>query len=149
MRFLLDTAPLAAYTRGRRGAVTRLDAIIQGQETATSVLNYGEVIEGLQSFPAVFAQYQSLLRGLLRTQIAVLVPDYSVMERYAELRRSMRAMRTPSGQLVGLIGDIDTLIAAMALEHDLTVITTDSDFTRIPGLSVQFLTMAQLRDNQP
>jgi predicted nucleic acid-binding protein len=45
-----------------------------------------------------------------------------------------------------LIGDIDTLIAAMALEHDLTIITTDGDYTRVPGLAVQLLTMAQLRD---
>jgi len=47
---------------------------------------------------------------------------------------------------VGLIGDIDTLIAAIALEYNLTMITTDSDYTRVPGLSVQLLTMAQLRD---
>jgi hypothetical protein len=59
----------------------------------------------------------------------------SVMDRYAHLRR---LMRPPRGS--GLIGDIDTLIAATALEHDLTVVTTDGDFTRIPGLSVLLLT---------
>ena len=146
MRYLLDTAPLAAYTRGRKGAVTRLDALIQHQETATTILNYGEVIEGLLSFPTVYAHYQSLLRGFFQTQITVLVPDYRVMERYAEIRRSMRALRTSTGQPLGLIGDVDTLIAAMALEHGLTVITTDGDYTRVPGLALQLLTMAQLRD---
>jgi predicted nucleic acid-binding protein len=146
MKYLLDTAPLAAYTRGRRGAVTRLDTLIQHQEAATSILNYGEVIEGLLSFPNVFAEYQGILRGLLQTQITVLVPDYHVMDRYAEIRRTMRLLRAPNGQPLGLIGDIDTLIAALPLEHGLTIITTDGDYSRVPGLSAQLLTMAQLRD---
>ena len=146
MKYLLDSAPLAAYTRGRQGAVARLDDLIRSQNVTTSILNYGEVIEGLQSFPAVYTQYQHVLRGLLHTQITVLVPNYRVMERYADIRRTMRTLRTSDGQLTGLIGDIDTLIAALSLEYGLTVITTDKDFTRVPGLSVQLLTVAQLRE---
>jgi predicted nucleic acid-binding protein len=46
-------------------------------------------------------------------------------------------MRPPYGP--GLIGDIDTLIAATALVHRLTVITLDHDFERVPGLSVTVL----------
>ena len=145
MKYLLDSAPLAAYIRGRKGAVARLDALIRAQDAATSILNYGEVIEGLHSFPVQYTQYQSILLGLLQTQVTVLVPDYRAVERYAEIRRTMRTLRSPTGQLVGLIGDIDTLIAATSLEHELTVITTDTDFTRVPGLSVQLLTLAQLR----
>jgi len=34
----------------------------------------------------------------------------------------------------GLIGDIDTLIAATAIERHLTVVTCDEDFARIAGL---------------
>ncbi len=64
MKYLLDSAPLAAYTRGRKGAVARLDALIRAQDVATSILNYGEVIEGLHAFPALYSQYQSILRGL-------------------------------------------------------------------------------------
>lgn len=146
MKYVLDTSPLAAYVRGRKGAVARLDGIIRNQETATSIFNYGEVIEGLRSFPAVYTQYQSILRGLLQTQVTPLMPDYRVMERYAEIRRTMRSLRTTMGQPLGLIGDIDTLIAAITLEYNLTIITTDGDYTRVPGLSVQLLTMDQLRD---
>ena len=51
------------------------------------------------------------------------------MERYADLRRAMR-------RTIGIIGDVDALIAATALEHDLTVVTPDGDLTRMPGLSV-------------
>jgi predicted nucleic acid-binding protein len=39
----------------------------------------------------------------------------------------------------GFIGDVDTLMAATALERNLTVITLDQDFTRVPGLRVQLL----------
>lgn len=51
-------------------------------------------------------------------------------------------MRKPYGP--GLIGDVDTLIAATALEHGLTVVTLDSDYNRVPGLSVMLLTRNML-----
>lgn len=41
----------------------------------------------------------------------------------------------------GLIGDIDTLIAATALERNLTVVTTDRDFERVPGLQVKLISL--------
>jgi predicted nucleic acid-binding protein len=49
-------------------------------------------------------------------------------------------MRPPYGP--GLIGDIDKLIAATALEANLTVVTTDRDLQRVPDLNVM---LAQLR----
>jgi predicted nucleic acid-binding protein len=45
----------------------------------------------------------------------------------------------------GLIGDIDTLIAATALHYGLTLITTDSDFTRVPDLKLQHIPLQSLR----
>jgi predicted nucleic acid-binding protein len=50
--------------------------------------------------------------------------------------------RTPG---LGLIGDIDTLIAATALERGLTVVTTDADFQRVPGLQTMLIPRASLR----
>ncbi|HEX8036633.1 MAG TPA: type II toxin-antitoxin system VapC family toxin [Ktedonobacterales bacterium] len=64
---------------------------------------------------------------------------YPILERFAELRRTMRKPYGP-----GLIGDVDTLIAATALEHGLTVVTLDSDYNRVPGLSVMLLTRNML-----
>jgi predicted nucleic acid-binding protein len=40
---------------------------------------------------------------------------------------------------LGGMGDIDTLIAATALERNLTVVTIDTDFQRIPDLKVVLL----------
>ncbi len=144
MRYLLDTGPLTAYLLGRAGAVARLDTIIQQRDAAISTLVYGEAIEYFYSFVNA-SQMQQALRGLLNQKVKRLYATYAVGEHYSLIRRTMRMMRTPTGQPLGLIGDIDTVIAATALAHQLTVITIDGDFTRIPGLSVQLLTMAQLR----
>lgn len=48
-------------------------------------------------------------------------------------------------QQSGLIGDIDTLIAATALEHGLILVTTDSDFGRVPGLLHRILLPSALK----
>jgi predicted nucleic acid-binding protein len=142
--YLLDTAPLAAYIFGRPGAVARLDALIQNGQATTSILTFGEVIEYLRSFPN-FGHNEQTLRGLLRNAVRPYALTYTIEIRYADIRRLMRATRGPNGQLIGLIGDIDTLIAATALEHGHTLITADSDYLRVPGLSVQLLTLTQLR----
>jgi predicted nucleic acid-binding protein len=144
MKYLLDTGPLTAYLLGRPGAVARLDALIVGGEAATSSLVYAEAIEYFHSFPH-FQQLQAGLRGILHEQVKRLYPTYAVCERYATLRRTMRLLRNSTGQPVGLIGDMGMMIAATALTHNLTVITIDSDFLRVPGLSHQILTLAQLR----
>ncbi len=52
-------------------------------------------------------------------------------------------MRPPHAP--GLIGDIDTVIAATALHYELTLVTTDGDFTRVPGLSLDYLPLHSLR----
>jgi predicted nucleic acid-binding protein len=44
-----------------------------------------------------------------------------------------------------VIGDIDTFVAATALEHDLTVVTTDSDFSRVPVLKTLIIPRAESR----
>ena len=61
---------------------------------------------------------------------------YSILEHYADLRRLLR-----SSYGAGLIGDIDTLIAATALERNLAVVTADRDFERVPGLQVKLISI--------
>lgn len=131
-RYLLDTTPLAAYLFGRPAAVDLIDPWLVEHEAATSILVYGEVIEYLMGRSG-FLDRQHHLRRLLRA-ITPLFLSYSVLDRYALLRRNMRPPHSP-----GLIGDIDGLIAATALERELIVVTTDGDFTRVPGLSLLLL----------
>lgn len=129
MRYLLDTGPLTAWLLGRSGALALIRPWIVLGEVATSVLVYGEVIEHLRRHPDGL-RLQVALRKLL--DVVVPLPlDLDTMDRYADLRLRMRSPYGP-----GLIGDIDTLIAATALKHNLAVVTTDGDFQRVPGLAV-------------
>ena len=105
---------------------------LQNRAAATSILVYGEVVEYLRGRPN-FEQHLTELRTLL-VEVPPYFPTYSIMEQYADLRRSLRPPHGP-----GLIGDIDTVIAATALVHDLTLVTTDSDFTRVPQLKLLLL----------
>lgn len=137
-QYLLDTNVLGAYLQGRAGAISLAQAWIHHGEAATSIVVYGEIMEYLKGF-AEFPRHQAELRTLLR-KVYPYPMTYALLEHYADLRR---AMRSPYGP--GLIGDIDTLIAATALHYRLTLVTTDSDFTRVPGLSFMHLPLHALR----
>ncbi len=137
-QYLLDTNVLGAYLQGRSGALSLAQWWIHNDEAATSIVVYGEIMEYLKGF-AEFPRYQVALRTLLR-KVHPYPLTYALLEHYADLRR---ALRPPYGP--GLIGDIDTLIAATALHYRLTLVTTDSDFTRVPGLSLMHLPLHSLR----
>jgi predicted nucleic acid-binding protein len=132
-RYLLDTTPLTAYLKGIASARELIEPWIMREAAATtSILVYGEITEYNQSFSDV-ARRQDQLRQLLH-EVPPYIPTFAILERYAELRRLLRPPHGP-----GLIGDIDTLIAATALEHGLTLVTTDTDFQRVPDLNLTLL----------
>lgn len=131
-RYLLDSGPLSAYLQGRSQALALVKPWIARREVGTTLLSYGEVAEYLKGLP-VFPQRQQELRRLLQ-EVYPYPLRYSIMERYADLRRRMRP---PYGS--GLIGDVDALIAATALENDLTLVTMDKHFERVPDLKIEQL----------
>lgn len=138
LTYLLDTGVLNAYLRGRAGAVALVDPwVVQGQ-AATSVLVYGEIVEFLQGL-ADGDRREAELREVLR-DVHPYQLTYPILRRYASLRR---AMRPPQGP--GIIGDVDALIAATALERGCTLVTLDGDFTRVPGLPVMQVDRSALR----
>jgi len=136
-RYLLDTAPVGAFLLGRPGALGLLSTWLTDHEAATSLVVYGEVIEFFKALPD-FPRHRAALRTFMR-EVRPYALTYSILERYADLRR---ALRPPHGP--GLVGDIDVLIAATAIERDLTLVTTDSDFQRVPELHVQVVPRASL-----
>jgi predicted nucleic acid-binding protein len=133
--YLFDTPLMSALLNNRAGAAALATPWIAALEVGTSALVYAEVIEYIKPSQRYAVHYQNL-HGLL-TRIELYFPTLAILERYADIRRSLRRGR--------LIGDIDTLIAATALEHDLTVVTSDPDFQRVPNLKVMLLTTAQIR----
>ena len=114
-----------------------LSAAVPRLELATSTVVYGEVVEGLYRFQDFGARHL-MLRELMR-EVSPLAPTPEVMDLYAQIRRQLRPPYGP-----GLIGDIDTIIAATALTHDLTLVTTDTDFLRVPSLRLLLLDRATL-----
>jgi len=137
-RYLLDNGVLVAYLKGRAGAVRLIRPWVIAQEAVTSLVVYGEAIEYLKSDPG-FERRRVELRVLLRAVTPYRL-SYPILERYAKLRR---VMRPPYGS--GLIGDIDTLIAATAIEHGATVVTLDGDYLRVPELTVIRLTREDVK----
>lgn len=131
-RYLIDTTILGAGLFRRPAAVELLTPFITHREAATSILVYGELIEHIKGRPD-FAQHRAALREILQ-EITPYFLTYNILERYADIRRQLRPPHGP-----GLIGDLDTLIAATALERNLTVVTTDSDFERVPDLKVMII----------
>ncbi len=131
-RYLLDTGPLAAYLHNRKPVVTLLTPLIAAREVATSSLVYAEVTEYILGLPNAKKRRQDL-RQLLQ-EIYPYFLTYAILDRYATIRRSLRP---PYG--TGLIGDIDTLIAATAIERNLTLLTADHDFSRVPNLQMRFV----------
>ena len=69
-----------------------------------------------------------LLRKLLsKATVGVLLPDRETAEHYARLFVQLKRAGTP-------VPDNDLWIAALALQHDLLLITRDKHFEKIPQL---------------
>src|SRR5205807_5478561 len=101
-------------------------------QVTTSVIAYAEVVEYIKGLPP-FPEHYHQLRQLLR-EVYPYFLTYPILECYADLRRKLRP---PYGK--GLIGDMDALIAATALERNLTLLTIDTDFDRVPHLQWQLV----------
>jgi predicted nucleic acid-binding protein len=137
-RYLLDTTPLTAFLFGRPAAVARFEPWLANDEAATSILAYAEVVEYLRGQPDFPTRHRSL-RELL-TGIYPYSLTYPILDRYSVIRRQLRPPHGP-----GLIGDVDTLIAATAIERNLTVVTCDGDYERVPDLDTVVIPRPEFR----
>jgi tRNA(fMet)-specific endonuclease VapC len=127
-QYLLDTDWIVDVLNGKEAAIqTVLELAPSG--LAVSIITYGELYEG-----AAFAQNPEPaltgLRSFLKGK-AILPLTQAVMERFAHIRGSLpRPVRQQ-------IGDLDILIAATCLEHNLTLLTRNlKDFQEIPTLKL-------------
>ena len=127
MKYLIDTDWVVDYLKGRAPATALMESLAQ-EDAAISIITYGEIYEGIH-FGRERAQHERGFRGFLQI-VGVLTLDQFIMEQFAQIRGDLRAQ----GQI---IGDLDLLIAATALTHDLAVATLDEKhFARIPRLGV-------------
>ena len=99
-RYLLDTSPLAALLLARPAAVALITPWMERHEAATSILAYAEVVEYMKG-RSDFSNRHAHLRTLLG-EVYPYFLTYRILERYADLRRSLRPP-TVLGSLATLI----------------------------------------------
>ena len=123
---LVDTDWIIQVLRGDSDAIQTLEELAEGG-LAVSLITYGELFQG--AFYARDAeQAQSLLREVLAGKDIVSLTE-PIMERFAIVRGQLTRNQRQQ------VGDMDLLIAATALQYDLTLVTFNvRDFQLIPGL---------------
>ena len=126
--YLLDTDWIVDILNGQENAInTAMELAPAG--LAISIITYGELYEGA-AFAHNPAPALAGLRSFLKGK-PILPLTQPLMERFARIRGSLpRPLRQQ-------IGDLDILIAATCLEHNLTLITRNlKDFQKIPDLKL-------------
>ncbi len=127
MRYLVDADFLIDATIGRPDAVQTLEHL-SSDGLAIRIIAVAEVYEGAFGTPqpeATLAAFREFLASY-----AILPVTDSIAERFARLRATLRRQ----GQL---IPDMDLLIAATALDAELTLLTRNiRHFERIAGLTL-------------
>ena len=132
--YVLDTDHLTLYVRGDSEVSRRVDAL-PAEEVALTIITVEEQLSGWYAQvrkakkPEQEARaYQGLLgvTEIIR-EFQILPHTLTTIERYLELRKQFpRAGRN------------DLCIAAIALEHDATLVTRNrADFEFVPGLPVE------------
>lgn len=127
MPYILDADWIIHALHGRQRANNTLRDLATDR-IYVALVTIGEVYEVAFNSPNPEAHLNALREFLLPYRIAQL--NEAVVERFAEIRASLRRR----GQL---ISDFDIILAATALQYDLTVLTFNTrHFERIPDLSI-------------
>lgn len=132
MSYLLDTDIVSNLMRRQPSiSLIRRLASVEPQDQHTSSITLGELVYGAQRLPERATALQERIDRLIPAQLPVLPFDEPAARHYGSVRASLELAGTP-------IGDADLRIAAIALAHDLTVITGNTrHFQRVPGLGVE------------
>ncbi len=128
LKYLIDTDWVVYYFKGRQAIVKRLDAL-EDESLAISVVTLAELYDGLYGSRNPRKREQDL-KGFLQW-VTVLGLDEETCRLFGQERSRLR-------QAGSLPGDMDLLIGATALRHDLTMLTNNSNhFARIAGLRIE------------
>jgi hypothetical protein len=111
-----------ALRRDSLSSSTEVRTLVRSIETGETILTTGLVLqELLQGFSGPKAREQILDRF---SAIPLLAPDRDDHIEAAELRNRCRRAGIQ-------VGTIDALLAELCIRHELTMLTTDNDFTHI------------------
>ena len=127
MTYLIDTDYIVDYLVGRAEVISFLHALAE-KGSAISLITQGEIYEGIY-FGRDPQKGEDGFQRFLHV-VDVLPLNTSIMQQFARLRGELRRKGN-------LIGDLDILIAATAIQHHLTLVTRNTkDYNRIPHLKL-------------
>jgi len=128
IQYLIDTDWVIHYLHGHTAIVERLDEL-QPQGLVLSIISLAELYEGVYYSRDPEGDERDLNDFLRGT--TVLGIDEDICKTFGRERGRLRAAGL-------MIGDFDLLIAAMALQYDLTLLTNNRrHFERIDGLRIE------------
>ena len=126
---LLDTSVYFAFIRRHRQAGY---AIGGADEIYLNVIVMGEIFEAFLRGSKREQNQADFDRFVDSPYINIIAIDEITAERYAYISDTLRRSGTP-------ISLNDTWIAASALQHGLEILTSDSDFMRVPQVVTRLL----------
>jgi tRNA(fMet)-specific endonuclease VapC len=128
MRYLLDTNIVSAWARKSSSALMLKLAQTRPAALCVCTLVEHELLYGFALLPGTRAEAMTL-------RLLELLPSLPFGSAEARRAATMRVALARSGTP---IGPYDTLIAATALEHGLTLVTHNTrEFERVEGLAVE------------
>lgn len=125
-RVLADTSAYSAFLRGHQGVA---EVLRVADEIRVTPIVLGELRAGHLRGSRRRTNEEQLRFFLSSPRVGTIAIDAETAERYAVIVSSLRAAGT-------MISTNDAWIAASAMQHGLTVLTTDADFLRIPQILV-------------
>lgn len=130
--YLLDTDILSnLMKRSPSSALVARVAQVPPAQQFTSSITLGELVYGAHRLRERTATLIQKIEDALLPNLPVLSFDAAAARRYGELRAELERMGTP-------IGDADMRIAAIALSHDLKVVTgNERHFQQVPELEIE------------
>ncbi len=130
--YLLDTDILSnLMRRAPPSALVAKVARIPPEHQFTSSITLGELVYGAHRLRERTAALLERIEDTLLPNLPVLPFDASAAGHYGEIRAELERRGTP-------IGDADVRIAAIALAHELKVVTgNERHFRRVPGLETE------------
>lgn len=125
--YLFDTVACSRWRRGDAALRSKVEALPSDAALYTSVISVGELTLGIHKAPQEYKEklWQRTHEMLARFE-SIFEVTREVADRYGDI-----VSQVPPGQH---IGQNDYWIAAIALTHDLVLITNDPDFDRVPRL---------------
>jgi len=124
MRVALDTNRLTDLFRGDTNLAAQLG---QCEKVWLPFIVVAEIKAGFYGGLRSAQNEAILARFIDRATVGILYPDKDTCDQYARLFVQLKHAGTP-------IPDNDLWIAAMTIQHDLTLLTRDRHFKRIPQI---------------